>query len=128
MIWINKFRMTDAVTPEIGKKPTTPKRQQGTFIKGPVSCEWFRRCWPLPKRAMGLGLFLWHISGMEKKGKALKVRPKRVKKEFGLSSKSVYRALRDLEKAELITCKRKRGRCARVHIVMVEREGERECL
>jgi len=65
------------------------------------------------------------ISGMEKKGKALKVRPKRVKKEFGLSSKSVYRALHDLEKAELITCERKRGRCARVHIVMVEREGER---
>jgi DNA-binding PadR family transcriptional regulator len=77
---------------------------------------------------MALGLFLWHISGMEKKGKALKVRPERVKKEFGLSSKSVYRALNDLEKAALITCERKRGRCARVHIVTVEREGERACL
>jgi uncharacterized membrane protein len=64
---------------------------------------------------------------MEKKGKALKVRPERVKKEFGLSSKSVYRALEDLEIAELITCERKSGRCARVHLVKVEQEGEREC-
>ena len=128
MITINEFRMTDVVTPELEKKPTARKRQLGPFIKGPVPCEWLRRCWPLPKRAMALGLFLWHISGMEKKGKALKVRPERVKKEFGLSSKSVYRALHDLEKAELITCERKRGRCARVHIVTVEREGERECL
>ena len=128
MITINEFRMTDVVTPEIKKKPTARKRQQGSFIRGPVPCEWLRRCWPLPKRAMALGLFLWHILGMEKKGTALKVRPKRVKKEFGLSPKSVYRALHDLEKAELITCERKRGRCARVHIVTVEREGERECL
>ena len=127
MITINEFRMTDVVTPEIKKKPTARKRQQGSFIRGPVPCEWLRRCWPLPKRAMALGLFLWHISGMEKKRTALKVRPKRVKKEFGLSPKSVYRALHDLEKAELITCERKRGRCARVHIVMVEREGERVC-
>ena len=128
MIAINEFRVTDLVTQDIEKKPPTQKRQRGPFIKGPVPCEWLRRCWPLPKRAMALGLFLWHISGMEKKGKALKVRPKRVKKEFGLSSKSVYRALHDLEKAELITCERKRGRCARVHIVTVEPEGERECL
>jgi transcription initiation factor IIE alpha subunit len=82
----------------------------------------------LPKRATTLGLFLWHILGMEKKGKALKVRPKRVKKVFGLSTKSVYRALYDLENAGLISCVRKRGRCAQVHIIMVEREGERECL
>jgi len=95
MITINEFRMTDVVTPEIKKKPTARKRQQGSFIRGPVPCEWLRRCWPLPKRAMALGLFLWHILGMEKKGTALKVRPKRVKKEFGLSPKSVYRALHE---------------------------------
>ena len=116
---IQNFRLPEADTKEKALSPAH-KQVRGCFLKGPVPCDWFKTAWPLPKRALQVGFFIWHISGIEKRFENLTIRPKRVKTTLGVSVKSVYRALRDLEGAGLIVCNRKRGKCARVAIVCPE--------
>lgn len=116
---IQNFRLLE--TDSKGKALSAAQKQvRGCFLKGPVPCDWFKTAWPLPKRALQVGFFIWHISGIEKRFENLTIRPKRVKTTLGVSVKSVYRALRDLEGAGLIVCNRKRGKCARVAIVCPE--------
>jgi hypothetical protein len=90
------------------------KRRKQKFLRGPVDWAWLTAAARLPGRALHLALVISYLDGFEKTG-TVKLRPS-VQRELGIDRHASYRALKLLEKAELISVKRGKGKAATVTI------------
>ncbi len=106
----NLKRKIPHITSEELPKPSVGER----FLRGPIPFEWLTLASNLPGRALNVGIMLWHL-GFLNKNRTVKLSMKNLR-EFGVKRNAVYRALKSLEKAKLITVERHVGRCAVVTI------------
>jgi hypothetical protein len=88
-----------------------PRHKQGErFLKGPIPWTWLSRAAQAQERgkALHVGNALWFLAGVKRKRTVtLSSRPLR---ELGVKRHAVYRALRALEKAGLVSVERHPGR------------------
>jgi len=97
-------------TPEGGApraKPVAVTIINGRFLKGPVSLEWFFRAGRLAGKSLHVGVALWFLVGVQKK-RCVSLSNK-LAGEFGVDRHAKGRALRALERAGLISVRRKQG-------------------
>jgi hypothetical protein len=90
--------------------------QQGKFLKGPISWTWLRRAMRLPGKSLGIGLMLWRESGCVK-DRTVRFCLARAAGE-GIPTTTARRAIRELERAGLVTILRKPGRGLEVTILV----------
>lgn len=88
---------------------------QGRFLRGPVPMDWLKQAAKLPGRALHAGVALWFLDGFQQTG-TVQARPS-VLRDLGLDRHASYRALRELEKAGLVSVVRKRGAAAMVTLL-----------
>ncbi len=91
----------------------------GRFVKGPIPLTWISKAAHLPGKSLNAGLACWYLMYLKKshKFKLSNI----VANDFGLNKDSKLRALKYLEKAELIRCTRTIGRS--VVIEMLNTDG-----
>lgn len=88
-----------------------PPADDVRYLRGPIPLPWLTAAGRLPTRALQVAVALAFLAGVERTRVALKVSPKLLT-EFGLNRFARYRALKDLERAGLITVvTRAPGRC-----------------
>jgi hypothetical protein len=85
------------------------------FLKGPVPWPWIEVAAKLPGKALALGIALWRLAGAVK-SQTVRLSNAEVA-ALGIDRNSKSRALRDLERAGLITVERRPGCSPRVTIV-----------
>jgi hypothetical protein len=90
--------------------------QQGKFLKGPVSWAWLRRAMRLPGKSLAIGLILWRESGCTK-DRTVHFCLARAAAE-GIPTTTARRAIRELERAGLVTIRRRSGRGLEVTILV----------
>lgn len=86
------------------------------FIKGPIPWPWVRQAAALPGKTLAVAMAIWHIAGMAKSRKDIRVTEK-LGAQLGVDRKARYRALERLEAAGLIVVHRRPGACPRVDIL-----------
>lgn len=94
---------------KLGKKNNCP------FLKGPIPIHWLASARKISPTSLTVGLYLWHLSGLEKK-KTFKA-TNRILKMWGLNRYAKYRGLKELEIAGLIKVKRQNKRNPEVTIL-----------
>ena len=92
---------------------------KGHFVRGPIPLSWISKAAHLPGKSLNAGLACWYLMYLKKshKFKLSNI----VANDFGLNKDSKLRALKYLEKAELIRCTRTIGRS--VVIEMLNTDG-----
>jgi len=99
--------------------PSKPKvrgsGRQGKFLKGPISWTWIHRAMHLPGKSLAVGLILWRESGCAK-DRTVRFCLSRAVAE-GIPTTTARRAIRELERAGLVTIRRKPGRGLEVTLV-----------
>jgi hypothetical protein len=95
--------------PEIAGNRRPPRhRPGGQFLKGPIPLAWLAAAGRLPHRALHVGILLWFEAGCRK---ARTVTFCLARGEtMGLGMDTARRALRELERAGLVTIQRRPGR------------------
>ncbi len=98
-----------------------PRHRRGEkFLKGPIPWWWLARAFPLPGRALHIGVALWFWAGIKRSARvSLSVGQL---SKLGISRWSVYRALGALESAGLVVVDRQSGR----HPVVMILDGRDE--
>ena len=86
----------------------TPGSSSSHFLKGPIPWWWIARAAPLPSQALLVGLVCWLWAGM-RRSYTIRLSSRVVFPALGLSRFTVYRAVHQLEQAELIVVRRRRG-------------------
>lgn len=86
---------------------TSGRGMLGAFIRGPIPLTWVQRAANLRGRALHVGMALWYLNGFEQTG-IVKAKPS-VMRELGVDRHAFYRALKALEKDNLVSVRRKRG-------------------
>jgi hypothetical protein len=84
-------------------------RSREPYLKGPVSLIWLTVAGRLPGAAMQVAVFLAYLKGLKRRNQ-FSVPTAKMAEVFGVSRFAVYRALKALECAGLVTVKRHRGR------------------
>ena len=79
----------------------TRRRKHGRFLKGPVPMSWLLTAARLPGRALHVGVLLWHWCGWKRKNE-FSFSGQRCADELGVDRSTVHRALRALERANLV--------------------------
>ena len=113
----------------LGEKPTNSTREAqvpfrrmlvpgAPFIAGPVDMTWMSQARKLGVTALWVGLMLWFLRGLRRSDN-IKVSNKMLRK-WGVEPDAKTRALRKLEKAQLITVERRGRRSPRVTILSVQ--------
>ena len=96
-----------------------PAHRKGErFLKGPIPWRWIVKAANLPGGAIKVGLAVWFQGGM-KRSRKVKLSNQMVK-ELGISRQGKYSAIENLERAGLVTSKKKRGRATEVTILDVK--------
>jgi hypothetical protein len=90
--------------------------QRGKFLKGPISWAWLCRAMRLPGKSLAIGLMLWRESGCAK-DRTVRFCLARAAGE-GIPTTTARRAIRELERAGLVTIRRKPGRGLEVTILV----------
>jgi hypothetical protein len=85
------------------------------FIRGPLPLSWIMRAAALPGKAFHVSMGLWYVSGLCRSTTFPFKRS--VADDFGVSVDAVYDALKNLERAGLISVVRHKGRCPIVTIL-----------
>ncbi len=86
-----------------------PRHRRGErFLKGPIPWDWLARAAALPGKALHVGLAVWQRAGIERTG-TVRISMTRLR-PMGLSRSSACRGLTALERAELVTVERHKGR------------------
>jgi hypothetical protein len=95
-------------TPE--PKPTRKfrPRRADRFLKGPVPWSWLLRAMQLPGKALALGLMLWFQCGLTGRWTIHFCLPRAAAE--GIPITTARRAMRELERAGLVTIRRRPGR------------------
>ena len=120
----DKFRLSSAI--QLSKPKTSSGDvkafRPGTgekFISGPLSLHWFSRAARLPGKSAVVGLLIWYRHRLEKKRTVVFNQSRW--KTFGLSRDAARRGLRALEKAKLVSVRRKLGCPPRVTLLLNNR-------
>lgn len=87
-------------------------RQTAPFLRGPIPMSWLAKAAKLPGQALFAGLLLWHEAGMRKSRTVAFHTAKMV--SAGFHEDTARRAIRELERASLVTVERLPGRLMRV--------------
>lgn len=115
---ISNLRLKDfGINPEAvsGKSKELPRPSAGEmFLKGPIPFDWLTLAANQPTKALHVGVILWHLGALNK-NRTVKLSMKNLR-EFGVKRNAVYRALKSLEAANLISVQRHPGRCPIVTI------------
>jgi hypothetical protein len=85
------------------------------FIRGPLPADWMARAAGLPGQALAVAMAIWFRRGIER-ALTFPLYPSALER-FGVNRWSGYRALTALEKAGLVSVKRRQGRCPVVTIL-----------
>jgi DNA-binding transcriptional ArsR family regulator len=96
-----------------GRQPS-PIRNK--FIAGPIDVSWVCQASRLGIKALLVGLALWHLKGLRRDDSFLV--SNLMLQEWGIQPDAKRRALRELEKAGLITVERQGKRSPRVTLVV----------
>jgi hypothetical protein len=95
-------------TPTELKRPQDSPRKKPRFLKGPVPWPWLLQAMKLPGKALAIGLMLWFRRGLTGRrtvhfclGRAA---------ADGIPTTTARRAMRELERAGLVTIERRPGR------------------
>jgi hypothetical protein len=89
---------------------------QGRFIAGPVDVAWLSRARKLGVTALWVGLGLWHLRGLKRSNTFIVSNI--MMESWGVSADAKSRALRGLEKENLVTIERRGKRNPRVTLVL----------
>lgn len=93
-----------------------PSKVAGRFLRGPIPWAWLITAARLPGRALHVGIVLWHLAWRTGDMK-VSLSLTRTAKELECDRSSGSRALSALERAGLVTVKRRNGRNVEVEIV-----------
>lgn len=100
------------------------KRNGERFLRGPVPLVWLTQAARLTGKALTVGMAVWYLRGM-RNADPVSLTPA-TWEQFGLDRFAVWRGLKQLEAAGLVTVERHRGRCPLVTIRGVRRKGRHE--
>ncbi len=84
------------------------KKQAAKFIQGPLSYEWVTRAAHISGKSASLALAFLYLSGVQKSS-SIKLAP-RIFDDFSIRPKTVYRLLKKMEQAKLITIENRPGK------------------
>lgn len=101
-------------TPYVKGVPVSTQRKE-KFIKGPISWQWITTAGQLSGSALKVGLILWFLAGLNR-SRTVKL-SNRYLDEFGLHRTSKYKAIKDLEKAGLVSVAEGVGKSPTVTII-----------
>ena len=108
--------------PSSSNKLKLPRHKEGQrFLKGPIPMDWIIIASNLTGKALHVGIALWHLAGMKNTGK-VKLSGK-LQRRMGIQRTTGYNALDELEKAQLVSVKRHRGRNPIVTILEVPQDN-----
>jgi hypothetical protein len=102
-------------------KPKPPRSCRRDFLKGPIPWSWLVRAMALPGAALAVALILWREAGIVKRLTVAAGHSRN--RRCGILPDAGRRALRNLEKAGLVSIARKPGRGLEVTILEVENDG-----
>ena len=88
--------------------------RRSQFLAGPIPLSWLIAAGRLPGKALQVGLAIWYRRKVGREPDIV-VTPTLLER-FGVSRRSGYRALRNLQRAKLIAVERRRGRSPSVRI------------
>ena len=91
------------------------RRQTQPFLLGPVPMPWLYRAGRLRGHALHIGILLWHEAGM-RRNRTVKLSITKAR-EFGIHRDTAIRAVRDLERAGLVSIRYNPGECLEVTIL-----------
>lgn len=105
---LDRLRLKDQAPVAPSKAAKPPRHGKGeTFLRGPVPWGWLTTAANLPGKTLHVALVLWQLAGM-KGGSTVRWRPAHAE-QFGLGRHVVYRGLKALSEAGLVTTEWKRG-------------------
>ena len=115
----HRLRLPRSATELAGQKKSGPPRHRPgeRFLLGPVPWAWVQRAAQLPGKPLHVGIALYQRAGMEKSD-TVKL-SNGVLEDMGVDRYAKRRALKDLEKAGLVSVKRRHGRSPVVTILDV---------
>ncbi len=115
------FRLSHGPTTPAQKRPAGFQRRlnpDAPFLAGPVDMLWLSQARKLGVTALWVGLMLWFIRGLRRSDRFLV--SNMAMRNWGVEPDAKTRALRKLEKAQLITVERRGRRSPRVTILPVQ--------
>ncbi len=89
----------------------------GHFIKGPIPLDWILEAGKIGNKSLELGCYIWFVSGL-KKSETVPINLGTVGLAFGISRRSMQRALGALERASLIKVTRSKGKMNLITILL----------
>lgn len=92
-----------------------PQPQRGAFLRGPISFAWLCAAAQAPGRALHVAIAIQFLAGIAR-GTTVELRPSTLRL-LGVDRFAAYRGLAALERAQLVTVRRHRGRSPSVTIV-----------
>ena len=117
MIRLEDFKGECCVEVPSPSQHRSRRRSSSPFIKGPIPLEWIRQAIRLPKPALGVGLTLWLLRGIQNGSSRLRI-DQSFRKRLGLSADQARRGAHALEQAGLVqVAKHGRGRCLVVQLI-----------
>jgi len=99
---------------------TRERKVLDRFLRGPIPWTWLVEAARLPGRTLHLGMVIWHLEGFQQTG-TVKLKPS-LCRELGMDRHASYRALKELERAGLVSVTRKRGAAAMVTLTPQNRQ------
>ena len=108
----------------------TARRQRGSvtagrFLRGPIPLTWLHCASRLPGKALHVGIAIWFRAGL-RRSPVIDVSTV-FSNEFGVLRDAKHRAIRQLEKAGLISTAKLPGRSIRVTLMGISGEWEERC-
>ena len=110
------------VSPTLRARPKSSRRSNRLFLKGPISWNWLCAAARQPGRALQVALAIRLWVGIKKSNRVQLSTSKLI--ELGMNRHAVYRGLRALENAGLVTVVRHTGRVPWVTVVELDGNSE----
>ena len=115
------FRLCEKPTNSTRKVQAPFRRRlslDAPFLAGPVDMEWLSQARKLGVTALWVGIVLWHLRGLRKSNSIIV--SNMTMRKWGIEPDAKTRALRKLEKAQLIAVERRGRRSPMVTILPVQ--------
>jgi len=116
MLKLKDYLLTDNYKSIVTNKTIREKRLTEPFLRGPIPMRWLNESMAISGTATKIGLYLWHISGMNNQNLIIKLNKKLIN-EFNVSRQTRYRAFQALENAGLLTIEQKNGRYPEITLI-----------
>jgi hypothetical protein len=112
----DRWQMTADPTPvdATAKRRPRPRRTE-RFLRGPIPWFWLRLAMVLPGKALAVGLILWQLHGLT--GRRTVTFCLARAEADGIPTTTARRAIRELERAGLVSVLRKPGRGLEVKLL-----------